>query len=69
MSHSSEDCFGKCSYQKFIMDGLEGPLCSRADAVKQYNKSEQKWKKDMKALKKQNKIFIALPRSPAHSMN
>ena len=51
------------------MDGLGGPLGSRADAVKQYNKSEHKWKKEMKALKKQNKIFIALPRSPAHSMN
>ena len=38
MSQSDEDCFGKCSDQKPIKDGLGSPMGSRAEAVKQWNK-------------------------------
>ena len=51
MSHSSEDCFGKRSYQNSIKDGLGGPVGSRDDAVKQYNKPKNKWNKEPKALR------------------
>ena len=49
-SHSTEDCTGvhtKCS----IKDGMGGPIGSRTHAVQQHKKSE-KWKKELKALKK-----------------
>ena len=31
-----------------------------ADAVNRYNKPEHKWKKDLKALKKQNKVIYSI---------
>ena len=46
MSHRSEDCFGKRSDRKSIKDGLGGALGSKADALKQYKRSERKWKRD-----------------------
>ena len=55
MSHSSEECFGKC-----IRNRLVGPMGSRAEDVKQYKKSENKWKKDLKGLKKYNKILHSI---------
>ena len=40
---------------------------SRAEAVKQYKKSESKWKKELKALKKQNTIIYSIAKkSGAH---
>ena len=60
MLHSSEDYFGKRSDQKTIKEGLGGPLGSRSDAVKQYNKSKHKWKKSLKSLKKQNKMLYSI---------
>ena len=46
MLHNSGDCFGKRSDQKSIKYGLGGPMGSRAEAVKQYKRSENKWKKE-----------------------
>ena len=60
MSHSAEDCFGNRSDQKSIKDGLGGPLVSRVEAVKQYDKSENKWNKKLKVLKNQNKIIYRI---------
>ena len=59
--HGAEDYFVKGSNQKSVKDGLGGPLGSRVNDVKHYKKSENKWKKDLKALNNQNKYFIALP--------
>ena len=44
MSHSAEECFGKLTNQKTIKGILIGPMESRAEAVKQYKKSENEWK-------------------------
>ena len=45
MSHSSKNCFGKRSDQKYTKEVMGGALCNRYDAVKNYNKCEHKWKK------------------------
>ena len=59
MPHSSESCFGKRSDQHFIKGGLGGDPGNRADDAKYYNKSEHKWKKELKFLKKKNKILFS----------
>ena len=41
-------------------DGLGGPLGSRANAVKQYKKFKNKRKKDLQAIKKQNKMIYII---------
>ena len=38
MSHSAEDCFGKCSNEQTIIDVLGEPMGSRAEYVKQYKR-------------------------------
>ena len=43
-----------------IKDGLGGPTGSRTNALQQYNKSENKPKKDMKYPKKQNKMLYSI---------
>ena len=63
MPHSSEDYFGKSSNQNFIKDGLGGPLGSNSGAVKQYKNSKYKWKKELKALMKQNKILYSISKN------
>ena len=50
--HISKNCFGKRSDQKYVKDGLEGPIYNRAASIKNYQKYENKWKRDMKAIKK-----------------
>ena len=45
MSHISENCIGKRSYQHSIKEVLGVSLGNRADAVKNYKKYERKWKK------------------------
>ena len=60
MSHSSENCFGKHSGQHSIRDVLVGALGNRYTAVKQYKKYKNKWKREMKALKKQNKMIYII---------
>ena len=43
-----------------IKDGIGGFLGSRTDTVKKYKKCENKWKKEMSAIKKQNKILYSI---------
>ena len=57
ISHSSENCFGKRYNQQSIKYGLGGSLGNRADAVNQYKNPEHKWKKELKSLKKKNKML------------
>ena len=45
MSHNSGDYLAKCSYHNLIKGELGGPTGSRAEAVKQYKRSNNKWKK------------------------
>ena len=65
--HSSEDCFRNQSNQKSIRYGLGVPMGSRYGSVKQQKRSESKWKKELKALKKQNTIIYSIAqKSGAH---
>ena len=43
-----------------IKDGMRGYVTIRDNTVKQYNKSENKWKKELKALKKQNNLLYII---------
>ena len=58
-SHSAKECTGVRT-SLYIKYGLGGPMGSRTDAMKQYKKSENKWNKELKALKKQNKIICSI---------
>ena len=58
MSHSSKNCLGKRSDQKYIKKGLGGTLCNRAYAVKNYNKYEHKGKKGPKPPNKHNEMLF-----------
>ena len=53
MLHSAEVLFGKRTNQEIIKDVMGGPMGSRYESLKQYKKSEHKWKKELRALKKQ----------------
>ena len=59
MSHSSKACTGMPTNQN-IKYGMMGSVGSRDDTVKHYKNSENKWKKDMKDLKKKNKILHSI---------
>ena len=56
MSHNSEDCFGKIYNQKSINGGMGGPMGIRTEDVKQYKRPKNKWKKELKYLKKKKII-------------
>ena len=58
--HKSENCFGKSSYQEAIKEGLGGSLGNRATSVKHDHKSENKWKRYLKHLKKQNNMIFRM---------
>ena len=60
MLHSTEYCFGNISYQKFIRDILGGTMVIMSESVKQYKKSKNQWREQLKALKKQNKMLYIL---------
>ena len=60
MSYRSEDCFGNSYNHNSIKDGLGGDIGSMPKAMKQYNKSENKRKKYLKDLKKQNKTIYRI---------
>ena len=53
----------KRSDQHYIKNGLGGALGNRADAVNQYKNSEHKWKKELKALKNQNKMLYSIAKN------
>ena len=54
MLHSAKDCTGMRTNWN-IKDVIGGSMGSRANNVKQYKRSENKRKKELKALKKQKK--------------
>ena len=60
MPYIDEDCFGKCSNQKTIKDGLGGNMGSRDETVKQYKKYKSKWNKEVKALKNQKRMLFSI---------
>ena len=63
MLHSSENCFGKRYNQQYIKDVLGGGLGNRANTLKQYKNSEHKLKKELKALKNQNKMLYSIAKN------
>ena len=65
-SHSTKDCTGVRT-KLSIKDGMGGSIGSRTHAVQQHKKSENKWKKELKPLKKQNNmIYIIAKKSCSH---
>ena len=58
-SHSSEDCTDMRT-NRLIKDGMGGTIRSSTDSLKQYKRSENKRKKELKSLKKQNKILYSI---------
>ena len=59
MLHSAEDRKGMRT-NRTINDGMGGSVVSRDDTMKQYKKSEKKWKKNLKALNNQSKIIYSI---------
>ena len=59
MSHSSEDRTGMHT-NRTIKYGMGVSVEIRSDTAKQYNKYENKQRKYLKALKKQNKIIYRI---------
>ena len=59
MSHSIKDCTGMRT-KRNIKDRMGGPSGSRNHAVQQHKKTKKKWKKELKALKKQNKMLYRI---------
>ena len=43
-----------------IKDGMGGPIGIRTHAIQQHKKSGNKWKKELKALNKQNKMLYSI---------
>ena len=50
----------KISYQNSIKDGLGVPLGNRANFVNHYQKTEKKWRREMKTLKKQKNMLFTM---------
>ena len=67
MSHSSEDCTDMRT-NGTINYGMGGSVGSRTDNVKQYKKCENKQKKEMKALKKHNKMLYSIAKNPSRAV-
>ena len=63
-SYSSEFVFGKRSDQESVKEGLGRSLGNRASDVKKYQKSENKWKRGLKVLKKKKNMFFTMANSP-----
>ena len=58
-SHRTEYCTGMRT-KVSIKDGMGGPIGSRTHAIQQNKKSGNKWKKDLKALNKKNKMLYSI---------
>ena len=58
-THSSKDCTGVRT-KRPIKDGMGGTILNRINALQQYKKSENKWKTELKALKKQHKMIYII---------
>ena len=63
MLHSADNLFGKLSDHNSVKDGQVGPMGISYEAMKQWKKSENKWKKDLKAIKKQNNIIYSIAKN------
>ena len=50
--HSSENCFVHQYYHESTKEGLVGSLGNRSTNLKEYQKSQNNWKRDMKSSKK-----------------
>ena len=59
MSHITEDC-ADVRTKRSDKDGMGEYIGSRNHSVQQHKKSENKWKKELKALKKQNKMLYSI---------
>ena len=57
--HSSENFFGKRSGQEYIREGLGGNLENKDKAVKYFQNTRNKCKREIKALKKNKKYIMA----------
>ena len=57
--NSAEDCTGVRN-KRSIKDGMGGPIGSRTHDVQQHKKSEKIWKKELKDLKKKNKMLYTI---------
>ena len=58
-SHSAEYFIG-ARIKRLIKDVMVGTMVSRNNDVQQYKKSKNKWKKELKDLKKQNKMLYSI---------
>ena len=58
-SHSANYCTGVRT-KRSIKYGMGGPIGSRTHAGQQHKNSENKWKKQLKAPKKQNKMLYSI---------
>ena len=70
MLHISEDYTGVRT-NRTVKDRIGGYVGIRNDTVKQYKKSENKWKKYLKSLKKQNKMLYIISKKSGsrHEIN
>ena len=59
MWNITKDCTGMRT-KRPIKDGIGGPVGSRNHAVQQHNKYENKWKKELKYLKKQKIMLYSI---------
>ena len=60
MENIADICFGNIPDQESLNMGPGGNMGNRDAAVKQFNKSKNKWKRDMKSLKNQNKMLYII---------
>ena len=58
-SHSAKDFTGMHT-KRPIKYGMGGPMVIRTNAVQQYTRYENKWNKDMKSFKKQDKMLYSI---------
>ena len=58
--HSSKNCFENFPTRHLSKKGLGGTLGNWAAAVKQYHKSENKCKREVKPIKKYNKMIFSM---------
>ena len=60
MYHRVEKCFGFKQQEDSTKKNVGGSIGKREGAVKPFQKSKNKFKKEMKYLKKQNKIIYSI---------
>ena len=58
--HRSENFFGDRSKQTSVKEELGGPIGNRTDAVSHYHKTEKKWKRNVKSLRKINRMLFSM---------